>query len=442
MGGFCMAGAVIWGWKDTYNERISIINWKNPIIFIALSLLLGINYSFSNKYLRLIITFFLLFIGNGLIFKKDIKSTLISTVATQAVGIIAELIFALSTLAYTTALPEQIQQVYFGSFITNGIISLLIIILSIVHLPNYIYQRINKKMSRRLYIQDLLLVLLLIISINVLFIEIYYQIPMIVLIIVNSIIMILYTQIIMNSKKVINDKLQVDEKYQKTTQSLNEYKKIVDDFHMESHETVTQMKNMKNIIKNKSDYNESYIRHQIERKSMLEKKIENDKKKALLFGIPLGISIQEKCELMKMYKIKYQFEIDKEVKVNDLIDIDTDTMLDINDIVNIFLDNAIDYVKKAGHGKVRIRIYKDKQFIKISIANTCKELIDIEKLGKNKYSTKGEKRGYGLMQVDNIINNNPKLLNLKKWSNGLFIQILEIKLERRQSYLIKQLINV
>lgn len=38
MGGFCMAGAVIWGWKDTYNERISIINWKNPIIFIALSL--------------------------------------------------------------------------------------------------------------------------------------------------------------------------------------------------------------------------------------------------------------------------------------------------------------------------------------------------------------------------------------------------------------------
>lgn len=430
---FYMSIAIILGWKDTYEEKINLRSWKFYAIFILLAIGIGVNYKLSSKFIRFIIATILLFFGNLGIFRKSVKQSIISTIIAQGVMFIAEMIFAMYVLTSTTIAKNQIPATYFGTFYTNVSITTLMIFMTVLHMPNYFYKRINKQIPNTLSWKALLSIMLLILSMNFLFTGIYFEVPLPMLMITGTIIIISYGYIIIYNQKVQKDKLQVDEKYLKTSQRLNECQKIIDEFHRDNHETTTQIENMKDMLAIQENNYEKYFEQQLRRKKEMGNKISEDKNQIVLSNSPLGVAIRSKCKEMKDSNIKYQFELDKAVKASDLIELDINTMIDLSDIVNIFLDNAIESIKKEGHGKIRIRVYKNCHNLKISIANTCQELVDVEKLGKKKYSLKGQERGYGLVLVNKIISNNKNLINEKKWSNEVFVQIIEVKNKRKSN---------
>ena len=108
------------------------------------------------------------------------------------------------------------------------------------------------------------------------------------------------------------------------------------------------------------------------------------------------------------------------------MDLGEEINLDICKIVGVFLDNAIEEVKRDSNGSISIELYLANDKFNISIANTFEGLIDLEKMSEKKYTTKGKNRGYGLTLVKEIIERNNKLKNIRKVNDNVFIQILEI----------------
>ena len=161
--------------------------------------------------------------------------------------------------------------------------------------------------------------------------------------------------------------------------------------------------------------------------SYIDKMIENqlkDNEKIMMetAKIPSGGLrglIYSKILLMNELKIKYKLEISKEVRTTDLInDIDDTTMLDICNIIGVYLDNAIQAVEFIGKRNINIEMYQVKKTLIISVSNNYMGQISLDKIEEKGYTSKGKNRGYGLALTKQIINNNKKLSNMKKISKN------------------------
>ena len=74
-----------------------------------------------------------------------------------------------------------------------------------------------------------------------------------------------------------------------------------------------------------------------------------------------------------------------------------------------------------------IEIYLIKDKIEIIITNTFNNDVNLDKIGKETFSTKGKNRGHGLLLVSKILGEN-KIFEAKNEIKGnIYIQSLKIK---------------
>jgi len=73
-------------------------------------------------------------------------------------------------------------------------------------------------------------------------------------------------------------------------------------------------------------------------------------------------------------------------------------------------------------------MYKENKNIVISISNNYSGNINIDKIIKKGYTTKGKGRGYGLTLVKEIIDKNRMLEENKEIVNNYYIQNLIVKI--------------
>lgn len=92
---------------------------------------------------------------------------------------------------------------------------------------------------------------------------------------------------------------------------------------------------------------------------------------------------------------------------------------DITHVLGVLLDNSMQATKNIDDRQVSIEILDGRGYIEFVIGNTYDKNIDLEKIGQENYTTKGQNHGYGLSLVEDIIKNN-KLLSLSKEINGKF----------------------
>lgn len=113
------------------------------------------------------------------------------------------------------------------------------------------------------------------------------------------------------------------------------------------------------------------------------------------------------------------------VRCNKKFDIEIDEYLDLCNILNILLDNAIEASKNIKYKIIEIDIKERKNNIEIIILNKFNNRIDINNISKRNYSTKEIKSGIGLNYIKNLTNKRIKV-NLKI-INDLFIAKLVYK---------------
>lgn len=125
--------------------------------------------------------------------------------------------------------------------------------------------------------------------------------------------------------------------------------------------------------------------------------------------------------------IPIQLEVSEEI-VHIQLDI-----IELNRILGILLDNAIEASKRLDKPIIRVAFIKFDLSIMIVISNNIQEdlNVSIQDVFREGYSTKGEKRGLGLSILKDIVNANNHVVLNTKIDAHYFTQELEIQQEEK-----------
>lgn len=424
-----LAVSAIIVWKTLLNKEI---NYKSPKIYIAIlfqSSFAIFNYFTINKFVRImLITILFMFVCRYL-FKENIRKTILTPIFYQIIVFVSELLVFIIVGAF---LKETNAILFFESFIGIIIINFLVSIVSILiaklKLTKIIYKKlinITNKLNRS---HLLFLCLIMICFFDFLVINVYYKLNFIYWLIINILLISVLFLIILFSFKTQNKFNKVSDKYNVAIKSLNNYESMMTKYRITNHENKNLLLTIRAMILNKEKDIPKYI------DSMLENKYNDDEK--LLFDMSViptgGLRATIYSEVMKIIdnKIDYNLYIDKKIKTIDLIELDTDTIIDICKIIGVFIDNAIDEVKKLKNKNIDISLYIEEKKLCIKVSNNYKGKIELDKLFDEGYSTKGKNHGYGLSMVKNIIKENKDLENKIEINKDLFSQIILIQYKK------------
>ncbi|MEG1597836.1 MAG: GHKL domain-containing protein [Bacilli bacterium] len=144
--------------------------------------------------------------------------------------------------------------------------------------------------------------------------------------------------------------------------------------------------------------------------------------------LPSGIKGIIYYKVSEMQNLNIQVDLNISTKIDKLFNEKSIIEYkDIGEILTILLDNAIEAIKTIKNKNIVINLYVEKNQIIIEVNNPCKKNININKLAKLGYSTKGKNRGLGLYIAKNIIKAN-KNFDFKQYiESQRFYSVLIIK---------------
>lgn len=126
--------------------------------------------------------------------------------------------------------------------------------------------------------------------------------------------------------------------------------------------------------------------------------------------------------------ISVALSISKRIKNSTIFNLETKQQREFAKILGVFLDNAIEasYESKEKKLGIEAHITNFTEF-KMIISNTFDNKIEEEKIGKERFSTKGKNRGHGLLLVDHIIKNNNRFKTKTEIHENIYSQIIIVK---------------
>ena len=403
------------------------INLKSPLFYLmlfCLTMFIIYNYKFVDDYIRILTSTFITLLFSYIIFESDFSKIVFATIIEQIVLFISEFIFAIIVIVlegYNLNFSDIM-----GTFSTTLIICFIAVIL--INIP--IFYRFCIKllniMIKIKYFSEYLIVLFLFLTLNVLLLNIYTSNNWLILL-VNATFIIIYSLIVyllMNEK---NKNLVFKKENQALINNLNEYEKMLDYQRVNNHENKNQLLIIKSMIEKKDKKTLEYINEIIK-----DKREDNDilytKAKRIPSGGLQGL-IYQKMLYAEDKSIKFNLDISTAVRKLTLFETDAKLNYDICRIIGIILDNAIEETVKLPkeEREVLISMYVDDCF-NIEISNHFVNDIDINKIFNKGYTTKAEGHGYGLTLLKQIVDSNDNIINEVKVINGLFIQIIKIKM--------------
>ena len=125
--------------------------------------------------------------------------------------------------------------------------------------------------------------------------------------------------------------------------------------------------------------------------------------------------------------ITLSINVSSKVENTFISELDTNDFKQLGILLGVYLDNAIEASKNSKDKKMAIEIYKTGEDIEMIISNTYEGTIDVESIGKTKYTTKGKNHGYGLMLVNKILEENKIFEAQKVVTDIVYSQKLKIK---------------
>lgn len=415
----------VYYWHKLLNKKL---NFKNKSIYISV-ILIALFGTLATLYLdsftkMLIVALFMIII-NYFLFSKDIKVSVASTLVSWFILMISELFLTtLIVILFPNLDPDNLSLTNLS--VLNFTVFIFAFIISKFKIFFIIYKRLIS-ITSNMRNKKLLSYTLIIISIICIFtVFSYYDWPVLLTLIVNSIISILYMVVIFQMFKAENNYQRIYGKYTNSLSSLKEYEQLMETQKIENHENKNQFLTIRTMILN----NEKNVIEYID--SLVEEKIEFDEKiLQKLSKIPEGglrAIIYTKLNKIEKLKIDCDLYISKKVYGADLLRLGDSLMLDICKIIGVFLDNAIEAVQNLNDKEINIDMYMDGCYLYIEISNNYSGTIDINSIDEPGYTTKETGHGYGLSLVKDIINKNNLLENEKQLTNDYFTQILKIKM--------------
>lgn len=405
------------------NKKINYKNKKIYFIYCFMVLLTSLNYVFSNNLYKPLITLLIMFIITKLLFNYNIKRNFVISFLMFIVTIISELIFSISIVFLKKLDNQTYIEIYQGQIISNVIISFIMLLFSKNRILNFLYNKICIIVKNISLNKTITFLGLIVVCSSFLFYMSYYNKNNFFSLFVNFLIVTAYFIIVIMIIKKESSYNKIHSKYVIMIDELKEYENIINEYRIINHENKNQLLSIKGMTRNKK-VNE-YIDEMINNKSSNNKRLLDQ---ALL--IPTGGLrglLYSKLIQMKDKNIDYNLNIDRKVNNNLMKKIDSKEMIDICQIVGVFIDNSIEAVENLDNRNIIINIYDENGFV-IEIINNYKSNIKINRIDKVGYTTKGTNHGYGLALVNKIISKNKNFSNEREVSKNMFKQKLVVKL--------------
>lgn len=139
-----------------------------------------------------------------------------------------------------------------------------------------------------------------------------------------------------------------------------------------------------------------------------------------------------KIDEAKSKGINVSVNISSKIANSVITTLDTKDFKNLGKLLGVFIDNAIEASAKTTEKAVGIEMYTTGSGVEIIMSNSFSGIID-EKVGKERYSTKGKHRGHGLLLANNIIEQNSMFEIHREIINVIYVQTLLIKEQKNQA---------
>ena len=410
------------------DDKTNYKSIKNILLICLLVFLTRINWIYNNSYITMIFSITIIAFCNYYIRENKRLTEIVSaTFVYFLINIVSEVICSSLLLLFQS--KEQIIVLTSNEIYKNMISSAIFFITTlVVQIPfiKTIYKKTFSIIDKTKIINILAAIFLFIVAFNLSYILIYYSSNTLLRLLVNSFFMCIYLLILVKSLNIKVKYKEVSDKYTNTIRALKEYEKMMDFYKVNNHENKNNFLTIRNMLSEDDEKIKNFIDNIIDNRIMDDEKLNMESS-----NIPEGgirAVIYSKLLEMKNKKIKFDLETDFKIRRFNLENTKAKTMLDICNILGVFLDNAIHASADMGDkAYVKVTLTMKDDDLCISIKNKFNGTIDVEKIDKVGYSTKGSGHGYGLSLVKNILSENRNLINKRKLTKNTFEQILIIK---------------
>lgn len=400
---------------------IKNINKRKLFIYIILNIIFFLNLLYMKGLNKVSLNLFVLtLLSSYCVFNLDYKKALYNTLVFICLTAVFEIS---STLLSSTILNiglDEYQKFPLMQLVFSTIIGIPLLIVSkskkFIKINNKIYDGMNSK------IIDFIFFLLITIYISILTFNNfkawgnnikYFTNFATFVFVFSSIIFCVYNKL---------QKDKIENQLNQMIEYVSKYEKIINEQGKRNHEFNNQLMVLNGYINDKEKL-EEYLSLIINE----QKGGQNYRIKQLGYLPDGGLKglIYYKLSKMEEKNIKSYLYVSDNLK-HAFDDFSVEFYRDVTKIFGVLVDNAIDAASEADPKEVELDIKYEDGCLIIVISNTFKKGIDVSKIGKKGYSSKGVGHGFGLSIVNDISKKNDKIEMFSDIDGNMFRQTLMI----------------
>ena len=423
---FCSAFILVFfeisSWYNIIKKKIELHDYKIYILTIILALFQIINYHFSSGFIKSIGILITFIIACKLIFNKSLKNCFIISFLCEFTVIFAETLIVMIAYSLFGLDMSSIGNIRV-TFVIDILVGIFVFLITKLNIYNKIYNylkivTINFKSSTIFWA-----FIFVMIGASAIFTSIYLKENIVLVLVINILIILIYTVIVFLAFQFQYRYYKESAKYSNSLEVLKTQENIINDYRISNHENRNQLNTLRSMTKNKkiNEYIDSILKQKNSYNYNIIKKISK---------IPKGgmrALIYNKLIYMNEKNINNYIHIDNKVSSESLLNINTDDMVDICQILGVFIDNAIEETILLNQNScINMQMYIENNNLIFSISNKYNNLEDKKVLK----TSKGIGRGYGLKLVKRIINKNNNIDNQREILKDTFTQKIFVKLDK------------
>lgn len=391
--------------------RIIIVNRRHKNIMIDVLILLGfillniLVFKYTTGTIKTIITCLLYSSLFFSIFKIKLSKSIFTSIVYIILLVIPDLLTLGGAIYIFDVSKEFCYESLSGSIISNfSVLGIMIILTVSIRKPLKKLINYNLSTNKKIIVMSsITLVMLAIFFYNLIkTFEFNNNIITYLVIIVMLICILLY----LFKQKIENEK--ISKKYDELLDVMKSYESDIEEQRTLRHETKNEFATIKCKLQDKED-NKTIIEY-IDSVIGEKEKAGSTKYSKFKYLPSNGLKGFFYYKFIEAEKkgISVSVNISKQIENSFLKDIETKDFKDLARIIGVYLDNAIEASSTSEDKKLGIEMYLIKEKIEIIITNTFNNEINLDKIGKESFSTKGKHRGHGLLLVNKILSENNK----------------------------------
>lgn len=364
------------------------------------------------------------------LFNISISKAILLTFVYSIILIVPEMITLFVTSNILLMSRDYSYNVYAGSAVSNAIISLFLIIITFIGrngLQKMFKNKLENSIVNIIYsIGTFLCIMIVFFKIIEEFQEITHSDTLILVAMI-----IVFVTILMSYYKARISKQKIVAKYDKMLEFIKVYETEIETQRVNNHEIKNQFTTIKSMMLDGVS-SEGIVAYIDEIYGDI-RKINNQEYAKLTYLPANGIKglLYFKIDEAKSKGINVSVNISSKITNSIITTLGIKEFKNLGKLLGVFIDNAIEASIKTPEKAIGIEMYTTGNGVEIIMSNTFSGIID-EKVGKEKYSTKGKHRGHGLLLANNIIEQNSIFEIHREIINIIYVQTLLIKEQKNQ----------